>query len=128
MPYTGQNMDKRYPGENADIRYSIKRCIHAEECILRLVSVFNKDARPWIDANGASTQEIMNVVARCPSGALHVQPKDGTLPETPAERNVVVLWRNGPLQFRGHRVIRGAGVDIADETRATLCRCGRIPQ
>jgi CDGSH-type Zn-finger protein/uncharacterized Fe-S cluster protein YjdI len=124
MPYTGKNMDRRYVGDAVDITYNIKRCIHAEQCIHHLETVFKKDARPWIDVKGASAQEVMNVVLLCPSGALHAEPKDGTPPEEVAKRNTISLWKDGPLQFAGRLEIRGANIDISDETRATLCRCG----
>ena len=57
-------------------------------------------------------------------GALHALPKDGTPPEASPERNVVVLWKDGPLQFRGNLAISGASKDISEEIRATLCCCG----
>src|SRR3979411_1873970 len=102
MAYTGKDMDKRYIGESADITYSLKRCIHAEQCINHLDSVFRKNARPWIDAKGAPAQEIMAFVGLCPSGALHAEPKAGTAPEATPERNQILLWKDGPLQLRGN--------------------------
>jgi predicted GNAT family acetyltransferase len=33
--------------------------------------VFNRDSRPWINTQGASTEESINQVKKCPSGALH---------------------------------------------------------
>ena len=125
MAYSGRNEDKRYAGETVDIAYNPKRCIHAEQCVHRLASVFKKDARPWIDANGAPAKDIISVVSLCPSGALHAQPKNGAVPEEPAQRNAVLLWKDGPLQCVGNLEIRGANFDIRDETRVTLCRCGQ---
>src|SRR5579885_1292832 len=117
MPYTGKNMDRRYVGEAVDITYNIRRCIHAEQCIHHLEAVFNKDARPWINVKDTPAQEIMAVVAMCPSGALHAEPKDGTPAEAPAERNTITLNVKGPLQVAGSLQIRGANVEISDETR-----------
>src|SRR5207244_2410033 len=101
MPHIGKNLDKHYVGEAVDVTYNLKRCIHAEQCIHHLASVFKKDAHPWIDANGASTQEIMSVVSLCPSGALHAELKDGTPAEEPPKRNTILPWKDGPLQFTG---------------------------
>ncbi|MGC2431648.1 MAG: (4Fe-4S)-binding protein, partial [Nitrososphaeraceae archaeon] len=36
------------------------------ECVKDLHSVF----KPWIDSNGAETEQIINTVQKCPSGAL----------------------------------------------------------
>lgn len=32
--------------------------------------VFNREAHPWVDMNGAPAQQIADQVRRCPSGAL----------------------------------------------------------
>jgi CDGSH-type Zn-finger protein/uncharacterized Fe-S cluster protein YjdI len=119
-----RNMDRHYVGDAVDITYNFKRCIHAEQCIHHLESVFKKDGHPWIDSKGASAREVMQVVSLCPSGALHATPKDGTPPEEPANRNTISLWKDGPLQFAGRLEIHGTNIDISDEKRATLCRCG----
>ena len=116
-------MEKRYIGEAVDITYDSRRCIHAEECIHHLESVFKKNVRPWINADGAPMQEIMGVIVQCPSGALHAEPKNGIPAEEAPQRNIVSLWKDGPLQFIGNLEIIGANINI-NETRATLCRCG----
>jgi CDGSH-type Zn-finger protein/uncharacterized Fe-S cluster protein YjdI len=122
--YTGKAEDRRYTGEKIDISYNLKRCIHAEECIKRLSGVFDNKRRPWILPDAGNAEDIINELHHCPSGALHYETKDGSSAEaTPAE-NVIILWHNGPLQLRGDLAIEGAQVSIAEETRATLCRCG----
>jgi uncharacterized Fe-S cluster protein YjdI len=35
-----------------------------------LPAVFNVDATPWVNANGASVEAIKKTVSACPSGAL----------------------------------------------------------
>ena len=40
--YTGMADDRRYEGEQVDVTYSLKRCIHAAECVSRLHEVFDK--------------------------------------------------------------------------------------
>ncbi len=123
-PYTGHAQDRRYTGENADITYNLKRCIHAEQCIKRLPGVFDKDKRPWIQPADESGDVLLNLVEHCPSGALHVIRKDGGAEEVTPAINRVTLWPNGPLEISGDLTLTGAAVDIAGETRVTLCRCG----
>lgn len=123
--YTGRDQDRRYTGEQVDITYSAKRCIHAAECVRRLADVFDTQKRPWINADGAPADVIADVVPRCPSGALHYERKDGGTGETVPDRNTITLWHNGPLQFNGDLSIHGAAVEVINETRATLCRCGQ---
>jgi CDGSH-type Zn-finger protein/uncharacterized Fe-S cluster protein YjdI len=122
--YTGRAQDRRYQGEAVDITYNLKRCIHAESCIHNLSAVFDSKRRPWIDANGAAADEVTRVVATCPSGALHTERKDGGVGEAPPARNTIRLWQHGPVQFHGDLEIVGAAVELHEETRATLCRCG----
>ena len=45
-------------------------CQHSGNCVTGLPSVFNGKVSPWINANGATTEEIINQVNKCPSGAL----------------------------------------------------------
>lgn len=122
--YRGKVDDRTYQGDDVDIQYSLKRCIHAKECVNRLSDVFDVNKRPWIDANGASGDEVAHVVDLCPSGALHYTRKDDGAEESTPELNQIILWHDGPLQIKGDLSIQGATVAIEDETRATLCRCG----
>lgn len=47
-----------------------KICSHAAECVNNLPSVFRLNSRPWIDPDGASSEEIIDSIRKCPSGAL----------------------------------------------------------
>lgn len=122
--YTGKDQDRKYTGEDIDITFSLKRCIHAENCVNRLSEVFDVKKRPWINPDGTSADRAAEVIASCPSGALHFERKDGGAAEAIPETNRVILWENGPLQLVGDLQIEAAGVNIKQETRATLCRCG----
>jgi len=45
-------------------------CIHAERCAQELSDVFRNSVIPWIDLDGATTQQIIKQIKKCPSGAL----------------------------------------------------------
>ncbi len=45
-------------------------CIHSGICVTGLAGVFNPRRKPWIDMSQAETQEIIDQVKKCPSGAL----------------------------------------------------------
>lgn len=122
--YTGKDQDRRYRGEDIDVTYNAKRCIHAAECVRRLSSVFDTQRRPWIQPDGAAADSVAEVVLKCPSGALHYERTDGGAAEPTPAANRVTLWTDGPLQLEGDLSILGAQVALQDETRATLCRCG----
>jgi len=52
-------------------------CIHAERCAKELSAVFRNSVIPWIDLDGASTQQIIKQVKKCPSGALKYYQNKG---------------------------------------------------
>ncbi|QEH40943.1 (4Fe-4S)-binding protein [Chitinophaga sp. XS-30] len=56
-------------------------CKHAARCASQLPEVFDPNAKPWINANGATTERIVEQVKRCPSGALRYfyNEKEGTV-------------------------------------------------
>lgn len=117
-------MDRRYSGDQIDITYSLKRCIHAEECVNNLPAVFDRYGRPWINPNGAAPDETAGVIRLCPTGALHFERRDGGPPEVPPPENTILAWKDGPLQLKGQLTVTGAQVDLQEETRVALCRCG----
>ncbi|WP_026755410.1 (4Fe-4S)-binding protein [Sediminibacter sp. Hel_I_10] len=52
------------------VTYSPCQCINAERCAKELSNVFRHSVIPWIDLDAASTDEIINQIKKCPSGAL----------------------------------------------------------
>lgn len=52
-------------------------CIHAERCAKELSAVFRDSVIPWIDLDGASTQQIIKQIKKCPSGALKYYQNKG---------------------------------------------------
>ena len=114
---------RRYEGERIAITFDRARCIHAEECVRGLRSVFDTGRRPWIDASAAPAARIAEVVMRCPSGALRFERLDGGAEEPVPVRNTLTVEPNGPLHVRGELEIE-TPQGVVHGTRATLCRCG----
>jgi uncharacterized Fe-S cluster protein YjdI len=113
---------KRYRGAALDVSYDIARCRHAAECIRGLPAVFDFDRRPWILPDAADPDDVVRVVARCPTGALRTHPTTSTS-ETPVTPTEVTMVPGGPLLLRGDLHITAPGVD-EHELRAALCSCG----
>jgi len=42
-----------------------------------LPAVFDRDRRPWIEADAADREEVITVIDRCPSYALGYRSDDG---------------------------------------------------
>jgi uncharacterized Fe-S cluster protein YjdI len=64
----------RYSNGEISVVWKPKLCIHAGACFLGLPDVFDPNRKPWIDPMAASTQELKDQVAKCPSGALSIGP------------------------------------------------------
>lgn len=65
---------KTYAGADVDVSFDPTLCAHAAECVRGLPTVFDTARRPWITPDGAPAEDVVAVVARCPSGALQVHP------------------------------------------------------
>ncbi len=114
-----------YEGRNGAITYELKRCIHAAECVRGLPEVFNPDAKPWVDADGAAADEVATVIARCPTGALQYErTDDGPAEQAPAINTITVI-ADGPLHVHGDLALaETAAATPVPELRVALCRCG----
>jgi iron-binding CDGSH zinc finger protein len=78
-----------------------------------------------VRVDDAMADEIAAVVARCPSGALHVERLDGGVIEEPSEPTTIEPQPNGPLYVSAPvRILDANGVVIREDTRMALCRCG----
>ena len=116
---------RTYEGENIDVKYDIKRCIHAEECVRGLPAVFNLKERRWIQPDNGDVDLLAEVVTHCPTGALHFERKDGGALESTPTTNTITLDENGPLYIRGQIVLMDVyGEVILEDTRMAMCRCG----
>lgn len=72
---------KEYTNGEVTIVWNQSLCSHSSNCVRGLSSVFKPKEKPWIHPHGATSEEIVNQVAKCPSGALSVyynqDKKDG---------------------------------------------------
>jgi CDGSH-type Zn-finger protein/uncharacterized Fe-S cluster protein YjdI len=113
-----------FPGDEIDVHWDKRLCIHIGECVQADDSLFDNEREPWCVPNEVSKAEVREVCERCPSGALSYVDKDGT-PEQPAPENTGQVVYNGPLYLTGDLDIEGAPEDMPGvRFRAALCRCG----
>lgn len=66
----GRDRNRTYTNGEITIYWQADLCIHASLCYRELREVFNPALRPWINAYGASTSRILQIIERCPSRAL----------------------------------------------------------
>jgi uncharacterized Fe-S cluster protein YjdI len=117
---------KEYSNGEVTIVWKPEVCIHSAFCVGGLPSVFNNKARPWINAQGANTDEIKAQVSKCPSGALtyYMNNAETEAPQIESE-SVVEIVPNGPvLVFGNVRIKHSDGREEHKNKMTALCRCG----
>ncbi|HXC16065.1 MAG TPA: (4Fe-4S)-binding protein [Holophagaceae bacterium] len=60
----------RYTNGEITIVWKPGICIHSTICWTQLGEVFDPRVHPWIKPSAASTDRILEQIAKCPSGAL----------------------------------------------------------
>jgi CDGSH-type Zn-finger protein len=123
---TDASQDRRdsYAGKRITIHDNRQICSHAGLCTDRLQAVFRLRQEPWIDPDGASVQEIIATVEKCPSGALSYSI-DGAEHRDRDRQPGVTVTDHGPYAVTGG--IELVGVKFAEHASRehfTLCRCG----
>ena len=116
----------KYAGANASVQWDGRICIHVGECGRATGDLFVAGRQPWCQPDLAELADAIDVVERCPTGAITLAA-DGDGPcETADDENTVAVAVNGPLFVRGDLEIEGAATDMPGvKFRAALCRCGQ---
>jgi len=106
---------KQYEGPGITVHWEPKLCIHVSNCIRALPGVFKPDARPWVNVEAASADEIAAAIESCPTGALSYLRTDGGPQEAPESPTKVEPRPNGPLFVRGDivKIHQNASVHVA---------------
>jgi len=114
-----------YDGAQADVHWDGRLCIHIGECGRAKNELFVGGRQPWCKPDLVTPEEVVDVVGRCPTGALTYERKDGGAGEVADAENVVSVMYNGPLYLRGDLEVDGAAEDMSGARyRVALCRCG----
>jgi uncharacterized Fe-S cluster protein YjdI len=64
--------EKKYAYSNGELTiiWQPSLCTHSGMCVRTLPKVYNPKERPWVKIENATTEELKEQVALCPSGAL----------------------------------------------------------
>jgi CDGSH-type Zn-finger protein len=114
---------KSYAGPGITIHDNRSVCVHAAACTAGLPKVFKYGERPWIDPAGAPPQQVVELIRKCPSGALSYAV-DGQPAKPEAWAPAIVVMKDGPYAVVGAEL---TGVEFAQgvpRERYALCRCG----
>jgi len=115
---------KTYMGNGIVVYDNRSLCAHAGYCTDGLATVFRSGSTPWIDCGGATVEEIVAAVRKCPSGALSYSIPGQDMVEPEAEP-CIALQKNGPYFVTGGVLLNEPWRQGASPGHYTLCRCGQ---
>lgn len=129
-----REITKKYSNGEVTVVWKPHMCIHSGICFRGLPGVFDPRVRPWINAEGGTTNQIVDQVAKCPSGALSILKNETEMHVTGRMENVnaekvdevkIVVMEKGPLIVKGDCVVVDeSGNESAKKGQVALCRCG----
>ena len=122
-----KDITKKYSNGEVTVIWKPKMCIHSEKCFHGLPGVFNPKQRPWVNAEGADTQTIIDQIKQCPSGALSYELEGSAASETEqaTDHTQVDVAANGPLLVHGSLQVKLKDGSVVNREKMTaFCRCG----
>lgn len=125
-----QDITKKYTNGEITIVWKPAICIHSTICWKRatgLPEVFNPAERPWIKPEGAATDQLIEQVKKCPSGALSFYRNEEAENITAVEaKSLVEALLNGPLLVYGNLTVKSKNGEETRNSKVTaFCRCGQ---
>ncbi len=124
-----KHITKKYSNGEVTIVWQPSVCIHSTICWKgadALSKVFNPMEKPWIKPEAATTEQIIEQVKKCPSGALSFyinnEAEDN---KTIIAESIVEPLQNGPLLVYGNLVVKDIKGNETHKNKVTaFCRCG----
>lgn len=114
-----------YKGKDVDVDWDGRICIHMGECGFAKGDLFVGGRDPWCQPDLTSVDDVIDVVKRCPTGALVYKVKDGGASEEADTENTIMVTYNGPYFIRGDIELTDAPESMEGISyRVALCRCG----
>jgi len=113
-----------YRGVGITIHDNRSLCAHAGRCTDGLPATFRIDQEPFVDPDADPVARIVEIVGKCPSGALAFTLHDAAAEAARPDPAPMIVVTPGPYAVVGRIDIdqpRNAG---ASPVRCTLCRCG----
>ena len=120
---------KNYTNGEVTIVWQPKTCIHSAKCWRgenSLPEVFDPNKKPWINAEGASSERIIQQVKNCPSGAIsYFMNNEKEENQSISSETVAETIINGPLLVYGNITVKDSSGNQTKKNKVTaFCRCG----
>src|SRR5262245_682753 len=108
-------------------------CAHSGFCTDRLATVFHQGKEPFVTPSGARSDEIVQAIRACPSGALSVavDGREAREQVDTVRSPAIEVSRDGPYRITGGiPLVDDDGAAVARNSGASLehyslCRCGQ---
>ncbi|MGI6435998.1 MAG: (4Fe-4S)-binding protein [Syntrophomonadaceae bacterium] len=76
--FKAEDYKKIYRNSDIMVYWNPEQCTHDSNCFSTLPTVFNTEARPWVNIDGDDPHAIIKTVDSCPSGALRYSLPQGS--------------------------------------------------
>ena len=122
-----KDITKKYTNGEVTVVWKPDMCIHSAICFRGLGEVFDPQKRPWVNPQGASTDQIVSQIKKCPSGALsYFMNEEASDSSVKVEAETIVeTIPNGPLMVYGNVTVKDSKGTLTKKNNATaFCRCG----
>jgi len=121
-----KDITKKYTNGEVTIVWKPNQCIHSTICFKGLGQVFDPRRRPWVTPEQATTEQIVDQIKKCPSGALsYYMNNESEEPVKVETETIVETSPNGPLLVYGNVTIKDAAGNLTKKHNVTaFCRCG----
>ncbi|REJ80853.1 MAG: hypothetical protein DWQ44_04700 [Bacteroidetes bacterium] len=120
--------EKKYTNGEINIIWKAGKCIHSGNCVRGLPLVFRPKEKPWIRTEMAGTEELIEQVNKCPSGALSYEliiQKNEHMENQKSSETKITVADKGPYLVRGKFIfVDKDGKEEMKEGNIALCRCG----
>ena len=115
---------KKYKKDDLTIVWEPGKCIHSGICVQMLPSVYDPNAKPWIQPENASVEDLKAQIDKCPSGALSYEIADDAS-GSELEGLTVEILENGPILVKGKlNITHPTGATETKDKTTAFCRCG----
>ena len=122
-----KDITKKYTNGTVTIVWKPSLCVHSGICFNGLGEVFHPKELPWITPEFATSENIIEQVTKCPSGALsfYLNADEGAEEMKIEAETIVETVPNGPLMVYGNVAVKDPAGKVTRKNKATaFCRCG----